>query len=80
MSLNPLSTILSSNKLEGDNYVDWKRNLDIVLTIDKHKWVLTTPYPQTNEDSTQEEKDALAVVNGAHKKSSSVYLCTFDVI
>ena len=43
MSLNPLSTILSSNKLEGDNYVDWKRNLDIVLTVDKHKWVLTTP-------------------------------------
>ena len=60
MSLNPLSTILSSNKLEGDNYVDWKRNLDIVLTVDKHKWVLTTPCPQTNDDSTQEEKDVLA--------------------
>ena len=50
MSLNPLSTILSSNKLEGDNYVDWKRNLDIVLTVDKHKWVLTTPCPQTNDE------------------------------
>ena len=43
MSLNPLSTILSSNKFKGDNYVDWKRNFDIA-----------------NEDSTQEEKDALA--------------------
>jgi hypothetical protein len=26
------STILNQNKLTGPNYVDWKRNLDIVLT------------------------------------------------
>ena len=61
MSLNTLLTILSSNKLEGDNYVDWKSNLDIVLIVDKHTWVLTIPCPpQTNDDSTQEDKDALA--------------------
>ena len=61
MSLNPLSTIISSNKLEGENYVDWKHNLNIVLTVNKHKWVLTTPCPpHTNDDSTQEETDALA--------------------
>ena len=61
MSLNPLSTILSSNKLKTKSYVDWKRNLDIVLTVNKHKWVLTTPCPpKTNDDSTQEEKDTLA--------------------
>ena len=43
------------------NYVDSKRNLDIVLIVDKHKWILTTPCPpQTNDDSTQEDKDALA--------------------
>ena len=60
MSLNHLSTILSSNKLENENYVDSKRNLDIILTVNKHKWVLTTPCPQTDDDSTQEEKDALA--------------------
>ena len=62
MSLNPISTIISSNKLKGENYVDWKCNIDIVLTVDKHKWALTTPCPpQTNDDSTQEDKDALAV-------------------
>ncbi len=59
MSMSPLATILSSNKLTGENYVDWKRNLDIVLTIDKHKYVLTTPCPfEPSADSTQEEKDA----------------------
>ncbi len=59
MSLSPIATILSQNKLVGENYVDWKRNLDIVLTIDNHKNVLTTPCPpKSNDDSTQEEKDA----------------------
>ena len=42
MTLNPLSTLLTQHKLDGDNYVDWKRNLDIVLTADKHKGVLFT--------------------------------------
>ena len=30
-SFSPLVTILNQNKLTGSNYVDWKRNLDIVL-------------------------------------------------
>ena len=61
MFLNHLSIILSSNKLENKNYVDSKHNLDIIPTFNKHKWVLTTPCPPlTNNDSTQEDKDALA--------------------
>ena len=61
MSPNSLSIILSSNKLENENYVNWKHNLDIIPTVNKHKWVLTTPCPPlTNDDSTQEDKDALA--------------------
>ena len=43
MALNPLSTLLIQNKLDGENYVDWKCNVDIVLTADKHRWVFTTP-------------------------------------
>lgn len=59
MTLSPLTTILSQNRLTGENYVDWKRNLDIVLTVDGHKYVLTTPCPpKPSNDSTQEEKDA----------------------
>ena len=44
-SFSPLVTILNQNKLTGSNYVDWKRNLDIVLTAEEHKYVLTKPCP-----------------------------------
>ena len=44
-SFSPLVTILNQNKLTGSNYVDWKRNLDIVLTVEEHKYVLTKPCP-----------------------------------
>ena len=44
-SFNPLSIILSQNKLTGPNYVDWKRNLDIVLTAEGFKYVLTFDSP-----------------------------------
>ena len=53
MSLSPIAQILSTNKLVGEKYVDWKRNLDIVLTVDKYKHVLTTPCPlEPNDGST----------------------------
>ena len=57
-SFNPLSAILNQNKLNGQNYVDWKRNLDIVLTVDGYKFVLTTPKPsEPGLDSSKEDKE-----------------------
>ena len=44
-SFSTLVTILNQNKLTGSNYVDWKRNLDIVLTAEEHKYVLTKLCP-----------------------------------
>ena len=44
-SFSQLVTILNQNKLTGSNYVDWKRNLDIVLTAKEHKFVLNQPCP-----------------------------------
>ena len=41
MLFNPLEIILNQNKLTRPNYVDWKRNLDIVLTVEAYKYVLT---------------------------------------
>ena len=38
MLLNPLSAILKENRLEGQNYI---QNLDIILTADEYKFVLT---------------------------------------
>ena len=45
MSFNPPSAILKENKLEGQNHIEWKQNLDIVLTAEEFKFVLTTPRP-----------------------------------
>ncbi|XP_042047217.1 uncharacterized protein LOC121793074, partial [Salvia splendens] len=39
MSFNPLSAILKENKLEGQNYIEWKQNLDIVLTAEEYNFV-----------------------------------------
>ena len=58
MSL-PLAMILSQNKLTGENYVDWKRNLDIVLTAENHKMVLIKFCPiEPIEESDKEDKEA----------------------
>ncbi|XP_050268173.1 uncharacterized protein LOC126712754 [Quercus robur] len=44
-SFSPLVAILNQKKLTGYNYVDWKKNLDIVLIAEKHKYVLSQPFP-----------------------------------
>ena len=57
-SFNPLSAILNQNKLNGNNYIDWKRNLDIVLTAEGYKFVLTNPKPSEPEpEASKEVKD-----------------------
>ena len=56
-SFSPLITILNQNKLTGSNYVDWKINLDIVLTAEEHKFVLNQPCPNfPSLDAPSEEK------------------------
>ena len=40
-SFSPLAIILKENRLTGPNYVDWIRNLNIVLTAEEYKYVLT---------------------------------------
>ena len=41
-AFSPLATILTQNKLTENNFIDWKRNLDIVLTMEDHTYILTT--------------------------------------
>ncbi|KAH0781727.1 hypothetical protein KY290_001325 [Solanum tuberosum] len=55
---NHLSSILNQNKLEGPNYVDWKRNLDIVITSEGYKFVLVEECPIKSADPTDEEVQA----------------------
>ena len=56
-SFSPLVTILNQHKLTGSNYVDWKINLDIILTTEEHKYVLTQPCPSfPSLDAPSKEK------------------------
>ena len=56
---SPLAMILTQKNLTGENYVDWKRNLDIVLTAENHKTVLTKLCPiEPIEESNKEDKEA----------------------
>ena len=57
-SFSPLMVILKENKLTGPNYIDWKRNLDIVLTVEEYKYVLVEecpPKPDANSDEEVKE-------------------------
>ena len=56
---NPLSLIVKENKLTGPNYIDWKRNLNLVLTAEAYKFVLTYVCPPTpGRDSSKEDVEA----------------------
>ncbi|WKA13445.1 hypothetical protein VitviT2T_030743 [Vitis vinifera] len=55
-SFNPLANILTQNKLEGPNYVDWKRNLDILQTAEEYKFVLSEVcLEKPGEGATQDQ-------------------------
>ena len=52
-----LRSILDANKLIGPNYVDWLRNLKIILSQEKIFYILDTPTLEPpGEDASQEEK------------------------
>ena len=56
-SFSLLVAILNQNKLTRSNYVDWKINLDIVLTTEEHKYVLNQACPNfPSLDAPLEEK------------------------
>ena len=70
-SFSPLATILKENKLTGPNFVEWKRNLDIVLTVEGHKYVLTDPYYGLGENPTPEELE----LDKKWKKDDTISKC-----
>ncbi|XP_017972540.1 PREDICTED: uncharacterized protein LOC108661156 [Theobroma cacao] len=54
--MNPLSILLNKCTLNGDNYCEWKRNLNIVLNYDKITWVLFDYEPKalTHQSTPQD--------------------------
>ena len=71
-SFSPLATILTQNKLTGTNYIDWKRNLDILLTAEGYKYVLTTACPH---EPAINASDAVKEVHQRWKKSDEMARC-----
>ncbi|KAL5559608.1 hypothetical protein UlMin_035819 [Ulmus minor] len=56
MAQGSLSSILNQNKLTENNFTDWKRNLLIVLSFEKYKYVLEkdcSPVPKENASSEE---------------------------
>ena len=43
--LNPLSIILDNNRLTGPNFIDWLRNLKVVLASKKIHYVIEQGLP-----------------------------------
>ena len=56
-SFNPLLIILKENKLTGPNYIDWKRNLNLVLIVEGYKFVLTEICPPKPYSVYSKEED-----------------------
>ena len=56
-SLLSLHRILDINKLMGSNFVDYLKNLKIVLTQEKVSYILDTPDPgMIGEDAIEKER------------------------
>ena len=39
-------TLLSANKMNGDNYTSWKNMINTVLIVEDLKFVITKEYPR----------------------------------
>ncbi|KAL5539680.1 hypothetical protein UlMin_045094 [Ulmus minor] len=72
MAQGSLSSILNQNKLTGDNFVDWKRNLLIILSFEKHKYVLEKDCPPVPKENASSE-ESMAFDNWV--KSNEIARC-----
>ncbi|KAH7690348.1 Retrotransposon Copia-like N-terminal protein [Dioscorea alata] len=58
MTNNPLNILLEKNILTGPNYVDWLRNLRIILNLERIRYILEADIPtEPSPEACKEEKD-----------------------
>ena len=80
-SFNPLSVILKQNKLTGPNYIDWKINLNLVLTAQEYKFVLTDVcLPTPGSDSSKEDVEAYQLCRKADEMARCYILASMSNI
>ncbi|KAJ8772352.1 hypothetical protein K2173_027529 [Erythroxylum novogranatense] len=67
-----LRSLMDSNKLTGPNFLDWLRNLRIVLRSEKLGYILDVPLPDPlAADASDEDQKA----NRKHFKDSDIATC-----
>ncbi len=70
-----LRSVLETNKLAGPNFLDWHRNLRLVLRQEKIEYVLDTPIPMTPEPGSPEEATFDAANQEKHKGDATQAQC-----
>ncbi|XP_071722230.1 uncharacterized protein [Rutidosis leptorrhynchoides] len=79
MSKNPLTCIIDNNKLTGPNYLDWLRNLKILLDSEDLRYILDAPIPpKLPSDAKDEDKTALAKFHKDDKISRCYMLASIS--
>ncbi|KAA0042102.1 gag/pol protein [Cucumis melo var. makuwa] len=62
--------LLASEKLNGDNYVAWKSNINMILVVDDLRFVLTEECPQTlSSNANQTSREAYDRWEKANEKA-----------
>ena len=56
-----MSCIKEIPTLKGDNYIEWKKKIDLVFILAEVDWVVTTPYPTEPVALVRETNEADAV-------------------
>ena len=67
-----LRSILEANKLTGSNYIDWLRNVKIILRGEKLAYVIEIPVPPIPAANTPAEEHA---VHRKHSEDMDVACC-----
>ncbi|GAV80917.1 UBN2_3 domain-containing protein [Cephalotus follicularis] len=76
---NPLAVILEKNQLTGPNYVDWLRNVKIVLNFEDIDYVLEAPMPAPPaEDASTEDHDIYRKWVTNEKKARSYLMASMS--
>ena len=71
----PLASILNQNKLTGTNFVEWKRNLYIVLTAEDYLTALEDECPELPAANLPSEEESRAY--NAWQKADNVDRVTY---
>ncbi|XP_017970392.1 PREDICTED: uncharacterized protein LOC108660650 [Theobroma cacao] len=75
-----LRSILDAKKLTGSNFIDWFRNIKIVLKQEKKAYVLGGPIlEEPSDNATNEEKKAYRVYMDDFNQATCVMLASMGL-